>query len=74
VCGLVLAGVLIGADPLARALAAHLSVAREELVFLMVVLAGGIAYLALVIAFFGRRFLAPLLRRRGGSLPPGAGG
>lgn len=73
VCGLALAGVLLGADPLARLLTAHLTVAREELVFLAVVLAGGLAYLALVVVFFGRRFLTPLLRRRSGPPSPPVG-
>ncbi|HQS09841.1 MAG: murein biosynthesis integral membrane protein MurJ [Rhizobiales bacterium 24-66-13] len=64
VCGLVLAGVLLGAGPLAAKLTAGFAFAREEVIFLLVVGAGGLAYALSVWAMLGRRFLRGLAGRR----------
>jgi putative peptidoglycan lipid II flippase len=64
VCGLALAGVLLGAGPLAARLTAGFAFAREEVIFVLVVGAGGLAYVLSVWALLGRRFLRALARRR----------
>ncbi|MEP9378279.1 murein biosynthesis integral membrane protein MurJ [Aquabacter sp. CN5-332] len=70
-CALALAATLWVADPVARALAAHLAFGREEIILALVVGAGGIVYLIAVAALLGRSVLAPLLRRRSPK-PPAA--
>ncbi len=64
VCGLVLAGALFGATRGATLLTAGMSAGRDEVMFVCVVAAGGIAYFLAVAAFLGRGFAAGLIGRR----------
>ncbi|GGF88488.1 putative lipid II flippase MurJ [Azorhizobium oxalatiphilum] len=62
-CGLVLAAVLFGANRLLVSVTAGTNWARDEVIFVAVVLAGGLAYLLAVGTLLGRPFLSGLLGR-----------
>ncbi|WP_029005644.1 murein biosynthesis integral membrane protein MurJ [Azorhizobium doebereinerae] len=63
-CGIVLAVALVGAYQLSAMLTARMTEARDEVMFCLVVAAGGLAYLLAVAALLGRGFLAGLVGRR----------